>query len=65
METLRITRLKFNEMYGGQEITDPLGNIVSFGPKDCLHVCYHGTSRSGEIPSTGETNPRDKSPGYD
>jgi hypothetical protein len=36
---------RFNELYADQEIVDPLGNVVSFGPTDCLHICYHGTSR--------------------
>lgn len=35
----------FNQTYAGQWITDPLGNTVSFGPNDCLHVCYGGESR--------------------
>ena len=39
---------EFAGMYGGQEITDPLGNIVTFGADACLHVCYHGASRFWE-----------------
>jgi len=42
---------EFNRMYSGQHIVDPLGNTVSFGPTDCLHVCYGGESRFWGDPS--------------
>ena len=44
-EKFAIYQARFSELYADQQIADPLGNSVSFGPNDCLHVCYHGTSR--------------------
>ncbi len=44
-ESFAAYQAEFNRMYAGQQIVDPLGNSVSFGPNDCLHVCYGGESR--------------------
>ena len=44
-ENFAAYQAEFDRMYAGQQIIDPLGNTVSFGPNDCLHVCYGGESR--------------------